>query len=122
MLLSFSRVHPIILILTTAQEEEARRKRVEARLNASLEKPTRKEKKKTEVLKAVSGRFLPGDIRSEKAAKEKEKIEKREAEEAAIEKRRAEKRKKREEVSPDEIQPFSFKIIKRVLLIDNRYA
>merc|ERR1711973_603052 len=62
-----------------AQEDEARRKRVEARLNASLEKkPTRKEKKKAEVVKAVEGKFLPGDIRSQKAAKEKAKIDKRE--------------------------------------------
>merc|ERR1711862_134950 len=48
-----------------AQEDEARKKRIEARLNASL-RLTKKEKEQKIIKKAEEGRFLPGDIRYEK--------------------------------------------------------
>jgi len=54
-----------------AEEAEAKKRRVQARLDAALGKPTRKEKKMVEKEKAINGHFLPGDKRSMDAEKAK---------------------------------------------------
>jgi len=59
-----------------AQEDEARKRRIQARLDASLGKPTRREKKMVEKEKAVNGHFLPGDKRSQDVEKDKMKKDK----------------------------------------------